>query len=126
MTFTAAAFFAGLAGGLFAHYIATIVPGDFDFMTSIDVLVMVVLGGMGSIMGSVISATALTALPEILRAFSSYRMVVYSLLLVVVMIFKPSGLMGRYELSLGNTFDGVVNRLRERVLKKNKRQEGDK
>ena len=113
LAFTLAAFFAGLAGGLFAHYIATIVPSDFDFSASIDILVMVVLGGMGSIMGSVISATALTALPEVLRAFSSYRMVVYSLLLVIVMIFKPSGLMGKYEFSLGNTVDGIVNKIRK-------------
>ena len=127
MTFTLAAFFAGISGGLFSHFIATIVPSDFDFMTSINILVMVVLGGMGSIVGSVISATALTALPEMLRAFSSYRMVVYSLLLVVVMIFKPSGLMGRYELSLGNGFDGLVNKLRApKASKEKSKQEESK
>ncbi|MEG1651466.1 MAG: branched-chain amino acid ABC transporter permease [Oscillospiraceae bacterium] len=112
MTFTVAAFFAGVSGALFAHYIAAIVPNDFGFMKSIEILVMVVLGGMGSIVGSVISASALTLLPEILRAFESYRMVAYSLLLVVVMIFKPSGLMGSYELSIGNLIDKVVNKFK--------------
>ncbi len=108
MTFTLAAFFAGIAGGLYSCYIATITPGDFGFMKSIEILVMVVLGGMGSIVGSVISASALTVLPELLRAFDAYRMVVYSLLLVLVMIFKPSGLMGSYELSLGDFADRLI------------------
>lgn len=109
MTFTMAAFFAGIAGGLYACYIATITPGDFGFMKSIEILVMVVLGGLGSIVGSVVSATVLTVLPELLRAFDAYRMVVYSLLLVIVMIFKPTGLMGRYELSLGDLGEKLLN-----------------
>lgn len=111
MTFTLAAFFAGLSGGLYAHYIATISPGVFDFNRSIEILVMVVLGGMGSIVGSVVSASVLTALPELLRTFDNYRMVVYSLLLVVVMIFKPSGLLGRYEFSLGGLLDKAAAKL---------------
>ena len=61
---------------------------------------IVVLGGMGSMVGSVLSATVLTAVPELLRAFAGYRMIVYALLLIVVMIFKPSGLMGTYDFSL--------------------------
>ena len=129
MTFTLAAFFAGLSGGLYAHYIATINPGVFDFNKSIEILVMVVLGGMGSIVGSVISAGVLTALPEMLRAFSDYRMVVYSLLLVIVMIFKPSGLMGRYELSLGDALDKLLNKIRAGIGVKKagpaRRKEGD-
>ena len=63
-------------------------------MASINVLVMVVLGGMGSMTGSISAATVLTALPLIMQSFNSYRMVVYSLLLIVEMIFKPSGLLG--------------------------------
>ena len=69
-------------------------------MKSIEILVMVVLGGMGSMIGSIVSAIVLTAVPELLRAFSDYRMIVYSLLLIVVMIFKPSGLFGTYDFSL--------------------------
>ena len=112
MTFTLAAFFAGLAGGLYAHYIATISPGVFDFNRSIEILVMVVLGGMGSIVGSAVAASVLTAVPELLRAFADYRMVAYSLLLVVVMIFKPSGLLGHYELSLGDALDKLFAKIR--------------
>lgn len=114
LTFSISAFFAGIAGGLYAHYISVLDPGNFGFMKSVEILVMVVLGGMGSIIGSVVSATVLTLLPELLRAFSDYRMVVYSLLLVIVMIFKPSGLFGRYEFSLIN----LVNKLRFRKDKK--------
>lgn len=98
--FTLSAFFAGVAGALYAGYLGVISPAAFGFMKSIEILVTVVLGGMGSMIGSIISATVLTALPELLRAFSQYRMIAYSLLLIVVMIFKPTGLMGSYDFSL--------------------------
>jgi branched-chain amino acid transport system permease protein len=109
--FVASAFFAGVAGALYAGYLGLLSPGSFGFMKSIEILVMVVLGGMGSMVGSVISATVLTALPEMLRAFSGYRMVVYSLLLIVVMIFKPSGLMGTYDFSLSHLLEKAWNKL---------------
>lgn len=105
--FVTSAFFAGVAGGLYASYLGILSPGGFGFMKSIEILVMVVLGGMGSMIGSVVSATVLTALPEALRAFSDYRMVVYSLLLIVVMIFKPSGLFGTYDFSLRRIIERV-------------------
>ena len=98
--FVGSAFFAGIAGGLYAGYLGILSPGSFGFMKSIEILVMVVLGGMGSMLGSVISATVLTALPELLRAFSDYRMVVYSLILIFMMIFRPKGLMGTYDFSM--------------------------
>ena len=68
-----------------------------------------VLGGMGSMLGSVLSATVLTALPEALRAFSDYRMVVYSLVLVLTMIFKPTGLLGQYDFSLSRILEKLMN-----------------
>lgn len=98
--FSISAFFAGIAGGLYAHYIGILDPADFGFMRSVEILVMVVLGGLGSTIGSVVAAGALTVLPEMLRGFSEYRMVVYSLLLILVMVFKPSGLFGRYDFAL--------------------------
>ncbi len=115
LTFVIAAFFAGISGALYANFIRTIQPVNFDFNRSIEILVMVVLGGMGSIVGSVISAAVLTVLPELLRSFSEYRMVVYSLLLVVVMIFKPSGLMGKYELSLSKMFGDLFKKNPKKV-----------
>jgi len=88
-------------------------------MKSIEILVMVVLGGMGSMIGSVVSATVLTAVPELLRAFASYRMIVYSLLLIIVMIFKPSGLFGQYDFSLSRLLEKGVALLKRMFVKKN-------
>ena len=73
---------------------------------------MVVLGGMGSMLGSVISAVVLTILPEMLRSFSDYRMVVYSLALVLMMIFRPKGLMGTYDFSMGASIEAAAARIR--------------
>ena len=100
MAFAISAFFAGVAGGLYAHHLTILDPSTFGFSYSIEFLVMVVLGGMGSMLGSVVAAIVLTLLPELLRELADYRMIVYSLLLVIVMIFKPSGLFGRYDFSL--------------------------
>ena len=100
MAFVVAAFFAGVAGALYAHYYAVLGAKTFNFTKSIDILVIVVLGGMGSLTGSIVAAVGLTFLPELLREFSDYRMVVYSVVLIVVMIFRPSGLLGHYEFSL--------------------------
>ncbi len=100
LTFTVSAFFAGVAGAVFAHRgTGSIQPGDFGFLKSTEYVIMVVLGGMGSLTGSVIAAIALSILPEVLRAFSDYRMLVYSVVLVIVMIFRPTGLFGNYEFS---------------------------
>jgi branched-chain amino acid transport system permease protein len=110
MAFVMSAFFAGMAGSLYAGYLGILNPMNFGFMKSIEILVMVVLGGMGSMIGSVIAAVTLTALPELLRAFDQYRMVIYSLLLVVVMIFKPTGLMGSYDFSLSRILEKILNR----------------
>ncbi|MGI5985602.1 MAG: branched-chain amino acid ABC transporter permease [Oscillospiraceae bacterium] len=110
--FVVSAFFAGIAGGLYAGNIGILSPSAFNFMKSIEILVMVVLGGMGSMFGSVLSATVLTALPEALRRFEDYRMVVYSLVLVIVMIFKPSGLMGTYDFSLNGLLDKLILKFR--------------
>ena len=84
--FITSAILAGMAGALFAMNYSTVVAKKFDFNTSILVLVFVVLGGMGNIRGSIIAATVLTILPELLRAFSDYRMLVYAIVLILVML----------------------------------------
>lgn len=114
MAFTLSAFFAGVAGCLYAGYLGSLQPTTFGFMKSIEILVMVVLGGMGSMLGSILSAITLTALPEALRAFEDYRMVAYSLVLVIVMIFKPTGLMGQYDFSLSRILEKLLNRGRKK------------
>ncbi len=110
LAFVVSAFFAGVAGGLYAGCIGVMQPAVFGFMKSIEILVMVVLGGMGSMLGSVISATFLTILPEALRAFSEYRMIVYAVVLILVMIFRPQGLLGSYDFSLSRIIERIMNR----------------
>jgi branched-chain amino acid transport system permease protein len=103
--FVIGAAFAGLAGGLFGHYLMYLHTNSFTFMKSIEVVIMVVLGGMGSITGSIGSAIVLTILPEALRQFREYRMVLYSLLLVILMITRPQGIFGTRE--IGDLWRGL-------------------
>jgi branched-chain amino acid transport system permease protein len=93
IAFVTGSFFAGLAGGLYAHLRTTISPEGFGFLKSVDVVVMVILGGMGSTVGVVVAAIVLTVLNEFLRDFEQYRMIVFSLLLIVMMIVRPQGLL---------------------------------
>ena len=126
LAFALSAFFAGIAGAMYVHMLKIFDPSTFSFTKSTEILVIVVLGGMGSMIGSVVSATALTLLPELLRGFDSYRMVVYALLLVIVMIFKPSGLFGRYEFSLGPAIDSMFARIRAGLGKKKTKAAAEK
>ncbi len=87
MAFVTAAVLAGMAGALYGLNSSTVVPTQFTFNQSINVLVFVVLGGLGNVLGSIISAAFLTVLPEMLRAFADYRMLVYAVVLILVMIF---------------------------------------
>lgn len=109
MAFVMSAFFAGVAGCLYAGYLGSLYPSTFKFMKSIEILVLVVLGGMGSMLGSILSATVLTVLPELLRGVAEYRMVAYSLLLVLMMIFRPKGLLGTYDFSLSRVLEKILN-----------------
>ena len=90
--FVIGAFFAGIAGGLFAHHKTTINPQVFDFMKSFDVVVMVILGGMGRTGGVILAAIILTLAPEFLRPVADYRMIIYALLIIFLMIARPQGL----------------------------------
>jgi branched-chain amino acid transport system permease protein len=90
--FVIGAFFAGIAGGLYAHSKQFITPGGFNFLQSITFVVMVILGGMGNTIGVIIAAVLLTLLPEFLRPVAEYRMIIYSLLLILLMLTRPQGL----------------------------------
>lgn len=99
--FVIGAFFAGVAGGLYGHYNELIRPADFDFLKSVEIIVMVILGGMGSTYGVLFAAALLTYVPEFLRGFElfgvkfdSFRMSIYSLILVILMLTRPQGLFG--------------------------------
>jgi len=104
MVFVIGAFFAGIAGSLYAHYITFIDPSSFTVMESITILLMVIFGGMGTISGSVVGAVILVVFPELLRFLgmpssiaAPMRQMIYGLLLVVLMIKRPQGIMGRYQ-----------------------------
>jgi branched-chain amino acid transport system permease protein len=99
LAFVIGAFFAGLAGGLFAHEQKNLVPTNFTFLKSIEVIAMVVLGGSGSTSGAILAALGLTFLPEVLRGAESWRMVLYAITLIVMMLVRREGLMGHRELS---------------------------
>ena len=92
VAFVIGAFFAGVAGGLYGHFKMTITPTGFDFTKSIEIVVMVILGGMGNTLGVILAAILLTLLPELLRPIAEYRMILYSFLLIVLMLVRPQGL----------------------------------
>ena len=93
--FVISAVFAGIAGVIYAHNVGILKPGNFDYNKSIEILVMVVLGGMGNIKGSIIAALILTLLPEVLRGLDDYRMLMYAVVLIAMMIFNNSAFKAR-------------------------------
>lgn len=95
IAFAVGAMYAGIAGTLFAHYFTYVSPDSFGFTESATILSMVVLGGLGSIKGSIIGAVVLSVAPEFLRGFENYRILIYGLLLVVMMRYRPQGLFGQ-------------------------------
>jgi len=104
LAFVIGAGFAGVAGALFAHAQQFLHPNGFTFMWSVIILLMIILGGLGSITGSVIGAVVLTILPELLRfmgeTVSQWRMVIYSVLLILLMLLRPAGIFGKRELNI--------------------------
>ncbi|NLC69383.1 MAG: branched-chain amino acid ABC transporter permease [Clostridiaceae bacterium] len=110
LSFVIGAFFAGIAGALYASYFYYIKPGLFGFLKSIDILVIVVLGGMGSITGSILASIFLAVISTYLQAFAEFRMIIYAVILVIIMIFRPQGLMGTKEFKP----EQVEKRIKER------------
>ena len=123
LVFAISAFFAGIAGGIFAQYIGSLNPSMAGWLQSINYVIMVVFGGMGSLTGSIVSAIGLTILPELLRAFSTYRMLVYSVALVLIMIFRPQGIFGNWEFSLTKTINKLFYPMKFKAHGKPKQDE---
>ena len=109
LAFTVAAVLAGMAGALYAMNYSTVAAKKFDFNTSILILVFVVLGGMGNIRGSIIAAAILTLLPELLRSVADYRMLVYAIVLILVMLARNSTVLKNY---INNVVNGIVSRIK--------------
>ncbi|MDD3171058.1 MAG: branched-chain amino acid ABC transporter permease [Bacilli bacterium] len=107
-TFTFSAALAGIAGVLFAQNIGVLQPIKFEFNYSIEILVIVVLGGLGSFTGSIVATIILLLLPEMLRFLQDYRLIIYSSLLIIIMLTKPNGILGRYEFSAYSSYKKIV------------------
>jgi branched-chain amino acid transport system permease protein len=118
--FVIASFIAGLGGGLYAAFIGFVKPDIASFNKSIDYLIFVVLGGMGSMTGSILAAYTLTCLQEFLRFLQDYRLLIYPLILIAVMLYRPQGLLGMRELSFVKIFGRALDLFRT-IFKKRKK-----
>ncbi len=116
--FVIAALIGGIGGALYAPFMGYIKPDLASFNNSINALIYVVLGGMGSVTGSVVAAFVLTYLQEFLRFMENYRLLVYPVVLILVMLFRPQGLMGMKEFSFIRTWDGIPGLLKKKKGKK--------
>ncbi|KRL37509.1 branched-chain amino acid ABC transporter, permease protein [Liquorilactobacillus uvarum DSM 19971] len=101
---------AAIAGSLHASYLQTIAPNDFGIMESISILIIVVLGGVGSVTGTFVAAVVLGVLDTVLQDFGTLRMVIYAAALILIMVFKPSGLLGTREISIRRLFSYIKRR----------------
>jgi len=115
--FATSAFFAGIAGGALAFYQRMIDPKKFTFMYSVEIFIIVVLGGMGSLTGTVAAAVVLGILNELLHVIDQWRLVIYSVLLIVMMIFRPEGLLGNKEFSFVGLIKWLMKRLKSVEVK---------
>ena len=104
LAFVISSALAGMGGVLFGHYTSFLSTNDFQFIRSFEIIIMIVLGGMGSLTGAVLGAIVITIMPELLRQlpgdFSNYRLVVYSALLIIIMLTRPQGILGTREFGL--------------------------
>ena len=116
MVFIIAGMLAGLAGAFYAHYISFIDPSGFTTGQSMELVILAIFGGLGSIPGAILGATILTVLPETMRALMEYRGMIYGIIIVVMMLVKPDGLLGRVN------FKYIRQRL---SAEKAKKQEGE-
>ena len=129
LAFVFAAFFAGVAGGLYAHLIQFIQPDNFAAAKSTDYIVYLYAGGVGTISGSILGAVTLTILPELLRFLADWRLVIYALLLLYIIIWKPYGLFGGREFkflgleTIAATDSKLGKWLRERIKRSGKKVE---
>lgn len=107
VAFSVGAMTAAVGGSMYASYLQTISPNNFGIMQSIAILIIVVLGGSGSITGTFLAATILGILDTVLQSFGALRMVIYALVLIVMMIVRPSGFLGQYEISISTIISNL-------------------
>jgi branched-chain amino acid transport system permease protein len=120
----ASAVLAGVAGALMANFVGFIAPKTFNMVKSTELTIIVIFGGLGSISGSVVGALLLTARPEIFRAFSDWRLVFYGLAVIVIMVGRPQGLMGGFELTPSGVRRAMAARKARAEFAKQRVEEG--
>lgn len=120
MALAISALYAGIGGGMLAHYMGYIQPLMFKMVKSTEYTIIVIFGGLGSVTGSVVGTLLLTFLPEILREFENWRLVIYGLAVIIIMISRPRGLMGGTELSIR----GIVRFLKNPLGRAKAKTEG--
>jgi branched-chain amino acid transport system permease protein len=118
--FVIAAFVAGLAGALYAHEVRYLAPNDFTFWKSIEILIMVVIGGVGSLAGAILGAAVVVGLPEFLRGMGDYRMLVFGAILIATMLFGEGGLAAIFA-TLGRRLGGLLMRFAPKLAASNER-----
>lgn len=116
LCFGVGAFFAGLGGGLMAHYMQFLHPNTFNFMKSIEHLCMVVLGGLGNMWGAFIGAALLTIIPELLRTVADLRLLIYGAVLVLMMRIRPQGILGQAQANSASGIKDFLQRIHSRYL----------
>ena len=121
MSFVFSAVYAGWAGALYAHYLMYITPAMFNLNKSCELITTTVIGGLGSLTGSVMGAALVTLLPEIFRFLSGYRMLIYGIAVVLIILLKPDGLYGYREFSITRLIAWFKNL--GKGSKKNKKEE---
>lgn len=127
MSFVFSAIYAGWAGALYGGYLMYIVPSSFNLAKSCELITTTVIGGLGSLTGSLLGAVIVTVLPEVFRSLANYRMLLYGIAVVLIILFKPSGLYGYKEFSLKRTirwFRTLPERLKGRKQAKTEEKEG--
>jgi branched-chain amino acid transport system permease protein len=117
MSFVISAFYGGIGGGLLASYLGFLQPKMFALTKSTELTIIVIFGGLGSISGGVLGSLVLVILPELLRSFANWRLVIYGVVVIFIMIARPEGLIGGKEI----TFKGI-NNLFKKILRKNKKE----
>lgn len=125
LCFGVGAFFAGLGGGLLAHYLRFLHPNTFNFMKSIEHLCMVVLGGLGNMWGAFIGAGLLTVIPELLRASGALRLLIYGAILVLMMRVRPQGILGQPQANSAPKVKLYFQRLRSKFKSSLQRRSRD-
>ena len=116
LAFVLAAFFAGVAGVLYGHNLASITPDKFDYNRSIEILVVVVLGGLGSVRGAIIAAIIMYILPEYLRFMKDYRMLIYSIVLILMMLLNSSPAAIAIKTRIRETLSGVFKKSKKTAI----------